>query len=251
MAGEYDKSKYTKAERFKNWWYYNKVYAIFAVLVVLFVIVQIHKVTNQPKIAFNVMFFNVVANTTDENGMSDEGKSYVTQFMKDTGVDMTKNTIDTQMHLDFEIRPNDVSEQEMMIVQNMGAYVANGDLDIAVADESAFLYVGYWEALEDLRTVLDAETLEKVEPYLFYVDQVVVDKMADYSIDDAEFQTVRPDPRDPSKMEEPIPVGIYLDEANEAFNKEFQIADDVGVVGIYVNTKHPELCRAFVDYILD
>ena len=250
MAGEYDKSKYTKKERFQNFWYYNKIYIIAAVLVVLFVFVQIHKVRSQPKIAFNVMFFNVVATHQTDAGLSDEGKHYVTNFMSDQGVDTKKNTVDTQMHLNFEVH-EDITEQEYTTIQNMGAYVANGDLDMLVADESAFVYIGYWEALEDLRLVLDADTLKALEPYLFYVDQVVVEEMAEYTIDDAEFHEARPDPRDPSKMQQPIPVGIYLDEANEKFNKEFRISGGVGVMGVYINSQHPELCRAFIDYVLE
>ncbi len=250
MAGEYDKSKYTKAERAKNFWYYNKMYIIFAVLVVLFVVVQIHKINHQPKIAFNVMFFNVNSNTFDENGLSDEGRGYVGEFMESMGMDTDKHTVDTQMHLGFEVQ-KDVTEDEYMTIQNMGAYVSNGDLDMLVADESAFTYIAYWEALEDLRNVLDPETLDKLEPYLFYVDLAVVNKLADSEYGDEEFNKSRPDPRDPSTMEQPIPVGIYLDKSNAKFNENFAIANDVGVVGIYINSKHPELCRAFVDYILE
>lgn len=250
MAGEYDKSKYTKKERFLNFWYYNKIYIIFAALVVLFLLVQVYKYHHQPKIGFNVMFFNVNSNVADENGMSDEGRGFVGEFLQSMGIDTKKNAPDTQMHLGFEVY-EDVTEDEYTTIQNMGAYVANGDLDMLVADESAFTYIAYWEALQDLRDVLDAETMKKLEPYLFYVDQTVVDKMADYDYDDAEFHEARPDPRDPSTMENPIPVGIYLDNANAKFNENFAIAGGVGVVGIYINSQHPELCRAFVDYILE
>jgi hypothetical protein len=256
MAGEYDKSKYTKKERFQNFWYYNKLYIIFAVLVVAFLVLQIHKTRNQPKIAFNVMFFNVDSTVMTDDFRDDEGKAYVNGFMESMGIDTRKNTFDTQEHVNFSVFDG-ISESEYLTIQNMGAYGANGDLDVVIANDGAFEYIAYWEALEDLRSVLDAETLKKLEPHLYYVDQAVIDQLAEYSYDDAEFWEQRPDGRHPDAMLKPIPVGIYIDKPTADFKKNFNVRDMEGnvggtaLIGVYINTKHPELCRAFIDYILE
>ena len=251
MAGEYDKSKYTKKERLKNFWYYNKLYFIFGALVILFVIVEVSKVTNQQGMAFNVQFFNVVSNTMTAEGLTDEGDAYMTEFGQSLGMDLEKNVIETQMYLGFDAFDDSNGETEYSIVQNIGAYIENGDLDMFVADASAFQYFAYWEALEDLRNVLPAEDIEKLEPYFYYVDQAVIDEIANYAIDDEEYNQPRPDPKDPSQMQDPVPVGIYLDEANADFYENFQIENGTGVMGVFQNSKHPELCRAFIDYVLE
>ena len=252
MAGEYDKSKYTKKERLQNFWYYSKYYIIVGVLVAVFIVVQVYKAYNQPKYAFTAMFFNTMSMTLNQYDLSDEGKGYVDEFLKSQGLDPEENPADTRQYLNFDIFDGEsVEEHEISTMESIGAYISTGDLDVLVANEEFFLYIGYWEAMEDLRNVMDAETLKELEPYLFYVDQELIDELAEYAYDDPEYRQTRPDPRDPSTMKKPIPVGIYLDNANEEFKENFTIQGDVGVVGVFINAPHPDRCIAFIEYILE
>lgn len=242
MAGEYDKSKYTKKERFLNFLDYFKVYLIAGVLLVLFVVVQIHKIRNQKLIGFNAVYFNAVSSSMDE------GQAYMDRFGEH--IEIPENqAVEVQSYLGFDLKEG-VDETELMTVQSMGAWMANGDLDVAIADEETFEYVAYWGALDDLRAYLPEEKMKELEPYLFYMDQVVADELSEYQYGSEEYNRPLPDPRKPEEMKNPIPVGIYLDNANEEFTSEFSFKGGTALIGIYFNTQNPDRCEAFIDYIL-
>ena len=242
MAGEYDKSKYTKKERVLNFLDYFKVYLIAGVLILLFVAVQIHKIRSQKPIGFNAMYFNAVSSSMDD------GRAYMNRFGDAQGI-TEKQVVEVQINLGFNLEDG-VEEMELLTVQNMGAWVANGDLDVALANESVFEYIAYWGALDDLRLYLPEETLKELEPYIFYIDQAVADERAEYMYGTEEYNMPLPDPRDPAAMQDPIPVGIYLDNANDAFKSEFQFENGTAMIGIFFNTQNPQRCAAFIDYIM-
>ena len=132
MAGEYDKSKYTRKERLLNFWYYHRLYIIIGVLVVLFVVVQVHKLTHQPSIGFQGVFMNVIS------AEQDDGTDYAAEFGKHLGVDTTRFFMDIIMYEHFDISEK-IDEVDYASVQQLSAYIANGDLDVAVTDKSAII----------------------------------------------------------------------------------------------------------------
>ncbi len=244
MAGEYDKSKYTRKERLLNFWYYHRLYIIIGVLVILFVVVQIHKLSNQPSVGFQGVFMNIISADRDD------GRKYAEKFGEHLGVDSTRFFMDIIMYESFDIRET-IDEVDYASVQQLSAYIANGDLDTAVTDESAFQFLGYWDCLADLREVYTPEQLEKWEDSLYYVDGAIVEYRADTMWGTEEYNIPLPDPRDPDAMEDPIPVGIYLENLSQDFDDTFSIAGGQGVAGIFVTTRRMGVCKSFIEYITE
>lgn len=244
MAGEYDKSKYTRKERLQNFWYYNKLYIIITVLVVLFVGVQVHKLTNQPGVGFQGVFMNTICASLDN------GQSYVNGFGEHLGVDLNRFAMVSHMYEGFDISEK-IDEVDYATVTQLSAFIANGDLDTVVANIEGFTFLAYWDTLMDLRDVYTPEQLAEMEPYLFYVDGAVVEKRADTMWGTEEYNTPLPDPRNPDAMEDPIPVGIYMEHVSEGFDKEFDISGGQGVVGIFVTTQRLGVCKSFIEYVTE
>ena len=243
MAGEYDKSQYTKKERFINFLDYFKVYLIAGVLILLFVGVQLIKIRAQKPIGFNAVYFNAVSTSMDE------GQSYMDGFGQTIGLG-EKQIVEVQNYMAFNL-DDGVEDLELNIVQNMGAWIANGDLDVMLANEVVFEYFAYWGGLSDLRYYLSEETLQELEPYIFYIDQTVADARAEYMYGSEEYNSIQlPNPRDPASMKDPIPVGIYLDQANDAFKAEFEFENGTAMVGIFLNNENAERCSQFIHYIM-
>lgn len=242
MAGEYDKSKYTRKERLLNFWYYHRLYIIIGVLMVLFIVVQVHKLTNQPSVGFQGVFMNVIS------AEQDDGTQYAEGFGEHLGVDPTQFFMDILMYESFDISET-IDEVDYASVQQLSAYIANGDLDTAVTDESAFEFLAYWDCLSDLREVYTPEQLEEFD--LYYVDGAIVEYRADTMWGTEEYNIDLPDPRNPDAMEDPIPVGIYLNDLNEGFKEKFAVAGDTAIAGIFVTTGRVGVCKSFIEYITE
>ncbi len=58
-----------------------------------------------------------------------------------------------------------------------------------------------------------------------------------------------PDPAKPELMEDPRPVGIYIDDA-EAFLSNYYVGDgDGAVIGLLVNSQHIDTSKTFLEYL--
>ena len=101
------------------------------------------------------------------------------------------------------------------------------------------------------RRPLTAEQLERYEPLFYYLDQDLLDALNEAK-DSPDYDfgafTTRPDPKDPEAMENPVPVGLYLNTAS-AFLESYYITGDA-VLAIPVNNDHRENTCKFIDFIL-
>lgn len=56
---------------------------------------------------------------------------------------------------------------------------------------------------------------------------------------------------DPSKMENPVPVGIRLTSSEKlAESGAYSMTNSIPVVGVMINTKRPEVALQFLEYLL-
>ena len=51
-------------------------------------------------------------------------------------------------------------------------------------------------------------------------------------------------------MDDPIPVAIYLNDAPN-LSKVYSFQEEDAVMGVVVNSTHPELAIKFIDYVFD
>ena len=57
-----------------------------------------------------------------------------------------------------------------------------------------------------------------------------------------------PSPRNPESMEEPVPVGIYLDEA-PGIKEHYLFTDETVIVTVLANTEHTENAVKYIDFL--
>ena len=70
------------------------------------------------------------------------------------------------------------------------------------------------------------------------------------AIDNLEdFTQPYPDPTKPEEMAEPIPVGIFLDNASEAFKNNYVSSEDTLAIGFVINASDIENGQMYIDYI--
>ena len=102
----------------------------------------------------------------------------------------------------------------------------------------------------EMTEFLSEEQYGKYEPHFYYIDQAVVDeKNAHYKNLDNDYVPEYPDPRKPEAMQDPIPVGIYLDDA--CILRKYYYAEGDVIVGVVGNTERAETASIFLDFILE
>lgn len=177
--------------------------------------------------------------------------AYPETFAEYAGIDLEEYDVffDSSMYLDSSNLAA-VDENTMATTQKLMVYIAAREIDILVASESTINSYAYNETFHDLRTILSAEQIKKYEPYFYYMDQSIADARneADTTGDDYVSVPDYPSPRNPEAMENPIPVGIYLDEA-EDLKENYYFMDETVILGIPANTQHLENAVQYIDFI--
>lgn len=100
-------------------------------------------------------------------------------------------------------------------MQLMLTYIASDALDFAIGDEDTMLALAYMQVFQDLRSVLSEQQFQACSDDLLYIDYAVVEAREEALNQDLDASgIVYPDPSEPDKMEDPIPVFIRLDQTN-------------------------------------
>lgn len=219
--------------------YYYKWHVIVTVLSVILVISLIVQMVTKKDTAFYVCMLN----TSDL-----DSASYESAFAEFAGIDLNSCSIvfDTSMSIDPEVMDQDtVASTEKLMV-----YIAASELDVMLTDEASIQQYANSQYFYDLRDFLTPEQLELCEPYFYYVDRKVVQEWQE-ALDrfDSSYVPSYPDPKDPEGMEEPVPVGIYLND-NEALKSKFAFQSDDIVLSVFQSTTRPETVLQFVDFLL-
>lgn len=223
----------------KYFWDYYKWHTIIAVVVIFAICSLIHHYVTYKEIGFHAVIINSTIMYPDED--------YVEDFAIQAEINTEEYDVnfDTSMflHEDF------YDESVMATTQKLMVYSAAGDLDVMVCDyDNAERYI-YNSAFGDLRSILTEEQIAKLEPYFIYADYAVLEEMdaARESGNMAEgFEY--PGTSDPTNMKLPFPVGISLRDCTE-FKEHFYSANaDVNLL-VFMNTKHPDDCVDFIEYV--
>ena len=177
--------------------------------------------------------------------------AYPETFAEYAGIDLEEYDVffDSSMYLDSSNLAA-VDENTMATTQKLMVYIAAREIDILVASESTINSYAYNETFHDLRTILSAEQIKKYEPYFYYMDQAVADARNEADVTGEDYVSVPdyPSPRNPEAMENPIPVGIYLDAA-EGLLENYYFSDDAVILSVPANTPHSENAVKFIDFI--
>lgn len=239
----------TLKDKLNYFWYYYKWHVIGILFALIVIVTLVYQIATAKEDAFKAVILN--ANLLTEDG------SYAEDFAEYAGIDLNENNIffDPSLYITDDIMDADAYAS----IQKLTAYTMSEEVDIMITDAHSFRKYAHNELFCDLRNILSEEQLEKYEPYFYYVDQTTIDALnAYYENSDGSDETSEitcPDPTKPEEMENPIPVGIYLDNSEKLQeNYYFTQVEENGervVVGIYVFTKHPETALQFLDFVFE
>lgn len=231
---------------------YYKWHVIFTVLGVVAVVATIVQIANRRENAIYVCMLNTLARPTEENSFQSTAvEEHAAAFAEYAGIDTDKYDVylDTSMYIDY----NSMDENTVNSSQKYVTYLAAAEMDVIVTDEASLEQFSYQQDFFDLREILTPGQLEKYAPYLYYIDMVTVAEREEIldSPDNlyTDYVLIAPDPRKPEEMEEPVPVGIYLDECTELKDRFYFHSDDV-VACVFVNTKRLDTALQYLDFLL-
>lgn len=173
--------------------------------------------------------------------------------------------LDTQKHSCY-IDPNEsetiggASASEIGTATRFTAMISTADLDVAIFNTDLFFIKAYNDVFADLRDVLPPEDIEKYQDRFFYIDMVKVKKYMDdvmaqasdlESIGTIDEQRSRlPLYMDPSNMEDPVPVGIIVEDS-PLLKTTSAYYNTIPVFGIIMNTQRPDKAVTFLHYLYD
>ena len=234
-------------------WEYYKWYVIGPILAIAFIIYYIYTTANAKDFAF----YSVMLNSTEYHPYISTTLEMDTHTLEEHQNDFNKyidlnedkywTLFDTSIQIHSDMEEKETSEG----IEKLMTYLSAGEIDTLVTGSTYFAEYAYDGQFHDLREIMTEEQLAKYDPYLFYVDQKIVDEVKvamdnfDYS-----YQLIVPDPTKPEEMEDPIPVGIYVHDSQYLMNT-FIFEEAEVVMGIYVNAPHVETAFEYLDFLLD
>ena len=229
-------------EKWKYFWDYYKLHVVISAIAIAMITTLVVQIMQRKDTALFVAMIN-------GGSLQADPSLYVNEFCEYAGVDTDEATslFDTTMYIDFN-NLNDVTKSSL---EKMMVYIAAQEVDVVVTATDMFEYYGYGPTFIDLREFLTAEQIAKYEPYFYYIDQAIIrEKEAAQDAMDYEFTPTYPaNPNDPSTMQEPIPVGIYLGENADTFLDNYYFSGGEPVLGVIVNTTRPDISKQFIEFI--
>lgn len=234
----------TPQQKFSYFVEYYKWHVVAGVVILAFLISVIHHMLTDKDTAFYAAYINVLP-----LGSSEE---HIQAFAEYAGIDMDtyELMIDDTLYLSLDTP----SQDSMATSQKLMAYLAAGEIDVFLSDETIIQQYAYNESFYDLRDILSQEQIDRYEPYFFYMDQAVAEAIHDARNDpnyDYNQSPVIPDPKDPDAMERPIPVGISLDNAG-SLSELYYFGDDCpGIIAVAVTSSRSDTAAKYIDYLLE
>lgn len=241
-------------EKLQYFWYYYKIHTIVIVCVVIFLVTMLHDILS----AKDYAFYGVMLNSVDLSGDSMEDA-----FGEYAGLDL--ETYECFIDTDSTLSYRSATQYDMATSQRLIALVQTKDLDALVFDSEIYNNYANNGMFVDLSTLYSPEELQKYEDRLYYVDNAQIaraDEDPDYKNEalaflDEEKEITNDDilreaetHRHPENMEDPIPVGIFLE--GSPFVQKTNAYDILTpVFGISATTTRPETAKKFLDFLWD
>lgn len=241
-------------EKLQYFWYYYKVHTIVIAAVVIFLGTLIGDILSAKDYTFYAVMLNAV------NLSGDSMESAFGEYAE-LDLETYECFIDTDTTLSYRT----ATQYDMANSQKLIALIQTGDLDALVFDSEVFNNYANNEIVLDLTTLYTADELQKYEGRLYYVDKAQIDQANEDSNYEnealafmAESETLTNDDiikeaethRHPENMEQPIPVGIFLEDS--PFIQKTGAYDVLKpVFGISATTTRPDTAKKFLEFLWD
>lgn len=231
-------TKEQKIQYFKD---YYRTPLIIAIAAIIFVGSLIFTIVTNKDSAFFAVYLNGVSNPNNQWFLEDYAE------YADISTKEYELTVDTSAAFNGNYSDYDT----MYTVQKISTYTGAGQVDTILGTDESFAYYANSVLFWDLREFLTEEQVAKYEPYFYYVDQADFDDIQWVTDSGESLHPTFADPKDPSAMEQPVPVGLYVQDSqklNDAYT--FKDAEDGIMLGVLLNTSHPENVQKFIDYLM-
>lgn len=226
-------------ERLAYYWEYYGLKTIAILVAITLAVTFIINMATQKEYAFTGVFFGSVS-----------GQEYLADFAQAAGIDTEKYALTVQSYPDIPM-DQQITNEIYQSMQAFTAMVAANTVDCFAGNRELFLYYSYLGYSTDLRTVLTPQELSALEPYLHYVDGKLIQLQEENDEGLAFAYEQSPDSTQPLLMEDPIPIGISLSAASQAFSECYSFATQDAVIGICASTEHLENALAFLRYCFE
>lgn len=258
-------------------WDYEKLPTLLIGIAAAVLIALIVQWATYKSYAFGVMFLNADATAEDQDAALSSG------FMDYAGIDSSQYQIFTDLDEKLRVWERTTDQSFMYTQQKIMAEMAANQIDAVIMDPECFAYYLPNETLTDLRDSISDATLTKLEGKIYYVDRseleraeqeeenpeaavtedtsAATDSTMTYGEWEAEQEKRSEEIQnaesvenftlpDPSTMEDPVPVGILVNDspylqANHNFDQT------AAIFGVISGGDHPEYCEAFLEYLYE
>lgn len=231
-------SKLSWGERIVYIWDYYKpvMVAIAGVILVISIGVSIYH-NMQINTLLNAYFINCNALDADGDAIASDFAAYL------GGIgDRDEIHVDTMTTLDDEDMSNYGTANQM----KMTAYIAAGDVDVLLLNQSAYDKYDAAGAFADLGTLLTKEQLEQWSDLLVYGE---VEKQTESETDTASSDDGKETSSAQDTTSAEVPVALKMQDAPVI--KEFNAYYDEPVYAVILgNSKHTDTAVEFLDYLL-
>ncbi len=257
-----EQQKKLKGQGFKaHWdyfWEYYKIHTIVAVVALIFVVTLTRDMLNQKPYALYAMFVN-------NQGM--ETQTFLQDgFTEYAGIDTKSENVlvDTASN----VITSSIDTTTVATSEKIMALISASELDVFVSDVSVAYHYASQETFMDLRDIFGADELKALSDRLFYVDKGYIDYLASeeytdyittgkfdpdnrYAVMADEYnQTFTYTIVDPATMDDPVPVGIILDDS-KALADCGAYPQGGAVAAVVINTERIDNAKAFISYLLE
>lgn len=222
-----------------TWFFdYYKWYVVFGAAALIFAAAFLYQTVTGKDTAFYCMLLN--ASACDYPA----GSENTDAFAAYAGIDTGKYDIIYDSYAQSAAGIDYYTAQQILI------HVTAAEVDVMVSDNASLLQYAYMGDFYDLRDLLNAEQLEKYGASFYYIDGTVMEEIEAARKDyDPGYAPVYGDPGHPENMQDPIPVGLFL-QAECPLLQAYLFPGDNPAVSVLINTKHPETASLFIDFLM-
>jgi hypothetical protein len=244
----------TPEQKWDYFWTYYKIPFWAAILGIAVLVYCIHDASSRRDDALYAVMINADSASIPTDAL-DKWDSDLAGILK---LDTKKYQayVDDSMTLSL----NSSDQYSMSNSQKFMAMSAANQLDAVVADEEIYEYYSQFQYFENLNDVLTKEQLSEYSDCLYYTDRSTFSDTDSDNFELSDLSSRKIDHHDPSTMKDPIPVGIFVTDAQKVKADKcydylsvkkvtYQGHTSEPVVGIPVTSKHQKAGIAFIGYI--
>lgn len=229
-------------EKLEYFWHYYGVWTIVGIFAIICTVSLITTVATRKAPAFNGALFGVSA--------GQNAHQYLEDFIVASQIDPEQYDYSIQLYPAIDLKQQ-ATEETYHAVQHFNALVTAKDIEVIGADTALFIHFAYQGYMTDLRTVLTSQQLEAISEHLYYIDKELLKAIENAPYGEDVTGGKYPDPKDPKSMSDPVPVGIDINAANNAFLENYRFLSNDPVIGICRSSQRVDNAKLFLRYIFD